>query len=729
MEQARRELVISPPRTNRLLKIVTESAGAPLEKTKPKEIEPSFEALSIRDAEESVSGDVQMEVEPAEVVAAVVAEDLEDEISEEQSSSIGQYSKFSQILKSPTLEVATISDMLGDLAVADDNSVELEPPERMEVDEEAEMQVPSSAERRQEAVEDMEAGPSGLCAAMNGVAYHDDDEDEVEEEAPLQPVVVEPPSSRGYVAVVDVGEDDDLQQEQEMRPANRILFDNQFNDEFVVIENSPKSQLIQSLDEADIIVLRDNDGGEEEYGDRPPSRPSSGGYLEKKKKLVKMSSVEHFERKSLSPQRVGKLSTSSSCISRAKSMDESGAGLGGVGSSSSAGPASSSGTSANHIVSILKRKTAVESSTAASSASSNASPVTFSPSVVDTPIRSNRKQGILKKRCSLDESRYSRSHSPDDRSILVKHTRRNSFEDGASSNQQQQQQAHGILKQKSYESREDVSGAAASGGTSRNSIASGSGSGVSTGPGANGSISHGILKKKNDSSSTSTPSEPPKHVSISQAVILAAAEICQDMLLVDEDEAYDIKPILKPDHQAPVTPKPILKKKYSSENEEIRPILKSSRKSSREETSDSEEMKRSILKIDSPAKRTRCIVEQPAAGGGSSGDLLLGSLGSASSSEAGTPGALSLVHSRSLEHPDSVAPAPIVPQVTNIEKPIISVAERIRNMEKFLSGGSSGGGQSASTSAAVSSSTGSAISRRESFRYKTQPVTSTEINR
>ncbi|XP_040176201.1 uncharacterized protein LOC120908831 isoform X9 [Anopheles arabiensis] len=727
MEQARRELVISPPRTNRLLKIVTESAGAPMEEPKPKEIEPSFAALSIRDAEESVSGDVQMEVEPAEVVAAVVAEDLEDEISEEQSSSIGQYSKFSQILKSPTLEVATISDMLGDLVVANDNSVELEPPERMEVDEEAEMQVPSSAERRQEVVEDMEAGPSGLCAAMNGVAYHDDDEDEVEEDAPLQPVVVEPPSSRGYVAVVDVGEDDDLQQEQEMRPANRILFDNQFNDEFVVIENSPKSQLIQSLDEADIIVLRDNDGGEEEYGDPPLSRPSSGGYLEKKKKLVKMSSVEHFERKSLSPQRVGKLSTSSSCISRAKSMDESGAGLGGVGSSSSAGPASSSGTSANHIVSILKRKTAVESSTAASSASSNASPVTFSPSVVDTPIRSNRKQGILKKRCSLDESRYSRSHSPDDRSILVKHTRRNSFEDGASSNQQQQQ-AHGILKQKSYESREDVSGAAASGGTSRNSIASGSGSGVSTGPGANGSISHGILKKKNDSSSTSTPSEPPKHVSISQAVILAAAEICQDMLLVDEDEAYDIKPILKPDHQAPVTPKPILKKKYSSENEEIRPILKSSRKSSREETSDSEEMKRSILKIDSPAKRTRCIVEQPAAGCGSSGDLLLGSLGSASSSEAGTPGALSLVHSRSLEHPDSVAPAPIVPQVTNIEKPIISVAERIRNMEKFLSGGSSASGQSASTSAAVSSSTGSAISRRESFRYKTQPVTSTEIN-
>uniref|UniRef100_A0A4Y0BRA7 HP domain-containing protein n=1 Tax=Anopheles funestus TaxID=62324 RepID=A0A4Y0BRA7_ANOFN len=737
MEQARRELVISPPRTNRLLKIVTESASV--------SEEPKLAAKSIAinpllpfDASEAIDVALKVDVdaeglllaEPEEVaVAAIVPEDV-DEISEEQSSSIGQYSKFSQILKSPTLEVGTISDMLGDLAIAD-RSMEVDSQERMQVDDDAEdMQVPLVVmEQQDEAVqlenssvqsaENMEAGPSGLCAATNGAEYDDDDdEDDVDEEKTFERIVLEPPT-RGYVAVVDVGDDDDHQQE-EMRPANRILFDNQFNDEFVVIENSPKSQLIQSLDEADIIVLRDNDD-EEGYGDRPPSRPSSGGYLEKKKKLVKMSSVEHFERKSLSPQRVVKLSTSSSCISRAKSMDESSAVLGG---SSSATASANSGTSANHIVSILKRKT-VESSAAASSASSNASPVTFSPSVVDTPIRSNRKQGILKKRCSLDESRYSRSHSPDDRSILVKHTRRNSFEDGASSNQQQ---AHGILKQKSYESREDVSGAAASGGTSRNSIASCSGSGVSTGQ-ANGSISHGILKKKNDSSSTSTPSEPPKHVSISQAVILAAAEICQDMLLVDEDEAsaYDIKPILKPDHQAPVTPKPILKKKYSSENEEIRPILKSSRKSSREENSDSEEMKRSILKIDSPAKRTRCYVEQPASG---SIDMV-GSMGSTSSSETGTPGALPLVHSRSLEHPDSVSGAAIVPQVTNIEKPIISVAERIRNMEKFLSGGSgsqSSPGSSPVTKPQSSCTSANAISRRESLRYKTQPVTSTEIN-
>uniref|UniRef100_A0A182WJT6 HP domain-containing protein n=1 Tax=Anopheles minimus TaxID=112268 RepID=A0A182WJT6_9DIPT len=733
MEQARRELVVSPPRTNRLLKIVTESVSVseePKLSTKLVAINPSLplDAFEAIDVELKADVDVEGALEPDEVAGvAFVPEDV-DEISEEQSSSIGQYSKFSQILKSPTLEVGTISDMLGDLAIGD-RSLEVDSQERMEVDDDVEdVQVPLIMEQQDETVhlvdssvpaaEDMEAGPSGLCVATNGVKYDedDDDEDDVEEEKTFERIVIEPPT-RGYVAVVDVGDDDDHQQE-EMRPANRILFDNQFNDEFVVIENSPKSQLIQSLDETDIIVLRDNDD-EEDYGDRPPSRPSSGGYLEKKKKLVKMSSVEHFERKSLSPQRVGKLSTSSSCISRAKSMDESSAVLGG-GSSVTAG--ANSGTSANHIVSILKRKT-VESSTAASSASSNASPVTFSPSVVDTPIRSNRKQGILKKRCSLDESRYSRSHSPDDRSILVKHTRRNSFEDGASSNQQQ---AHGILKQKSYESREDVSGAAASGGTSRNSLASCSGSGVSSGQ-ANGSISHGILKKKNDSSSTSTPSEPPKHVSISQAVILAAAEICQDMLLVDEDEAsaYDIKPILKPDHQAPVTPKPILKKKYSSENEEIRPILKSSRKSSREENSDSEEMKRSILKIDSPAKRTRCYVEQQPASG--SVDMVC----STSSSENGTPGAVSLAHSRSLEHPDSVSGAAIVPQVTNIEKPIISVAERIRNMEKFLSGGSgsqSSPGSSSVTKQQSTCTSANAISRRESSRYKTQPVTSTEIN-
>uniref|UniRef100_A0AAG5DEE1 Uncharacterized protein n=1 Tax=Anopheles atroparvus TaxID=41427 RepID=A0AAG5DEE1_ANOAO len=779
MEQARRELaVVSPPRTHRLLKIVAEASSATTAVLSEQpllndSLDSEHQLASVAAASEGekevsvVVGDEEVldDVCPLDAAcedgsnagaAAVVVEEEIDEISEEQSSSIGQYSKFSQILKSPTLEVTTVSDIIVDLAIAySDNEMDRQGEERdetVEEEHEDEMRVPSVLEqgslspelvvdqdgaqghgRQQEPVEDMEAGPSGLSAlkgATGGgleyvgrdVDYDEDDDGEEEDQQGQEHTFVN--ESRGYIAVVDVGEDD---QNEEMRPANRILFDDQFNDEFVVIENSPKSQLIHSLDEEDIIVLRDGEDADQEleYAERPPSRPSSGGYLEKKKKLVKMSSVECFERKSLSPQR--KQSTSSSPIFRAKSMDESSAVLG---SSSSSG--ANAGTS-NHIVSILKRKT-VES-TAASSASSNASPVTFSPSVVDTPIRSNRKQGILKKRCSLDESRYSRSHSPDDRSILVRHTRRNSFEDGSSSSSTAQQQAHGILKQKSYESREDVSGGTATGGTSRNSTASGcSSGGGGVGSATSGNVSHGILKKKNDSSSTSTPSEQPKHVSISQAVILAAAEICHDMLLVDEEAdaggAYDIKPILKTDHQAPVTPKPILKKKYSSENEEIRPILKSSRKSSREENSDSEEMKRSILKIDSPAKR-RGIVEQTVGGCGS--DIMIGSTGS---SDVSPPSALSL-HNRSLDHPDPVAAAPIVSQVTNIEKPIISVAERIRNMEKFLSGG---GGQSASCSSSAAPWSGagtpakqqapstSALSRRESFRYKTQPVTSTEIN-
>ena len=172
----------------------------------------------------------------------------------------------------------------------------------------------------------------------------------------------------------------------------------------------------------------------------------------------------------------------------------------------------------NHIVSILKKKDHNESS----SASSNASPVTFSSSVVDTPTRSSTKQGILKKRSSLDESRYSRSHSPDERSILVRTPRRNSLEEI---------QHIGILKQRrSYDSKADSS--------------------TPTEP-------HSILKKKE----TSTPSEVvlAKHVSISEAVILAAAELCKDAM--GSDGEHDIRPILKQDTPTISTPRPILKKK------------------------------------------------------------------------------------------------------------------------------------------------------------------------
>jgi hypothetical protein len=253
--------------------------------------------------------------------------------------------------------------------------------------------------------------------------------------------------------------------------------------------------------------------------------------------------------------------------------------------------------------------------------------------------------GILKKRSSLDESRYSRSHSPDEKSILVKSTRRNSFEEIQ----------HGILKQTSYEIKEEI----------------------------NQTLAHGILKKKD----CTTPNEQQKHVSISQAVILAAAELCQDMQAsaTNSLDDCDIRPILKADPQHHSQPKPILKKKYSSESEEIRPILKS-RKSSREEFSDNEEHKRSILKVDSPAKRRSCI------------DVFVSNI--------------VLERSRSLENPEPRYDTGAA--VQSMEKPVVSVAERIRSMEQHLG--------------AVPKVTST---RRDVYkqRFKTQPVTVNEISR
>jgi hypothetical protein len=222
----------------------------------------------------------------------------------------------------------------------------------------------------------------------------------------------------------------------------------------------------------------------------------------------------------------------------------------------------------NNIVSILKRKD--------SSTSSNASLVTFSPNVIDmepTTRRSTQRQGILKKRSSLDESmRYSRSHSPSsassesEKGCLVKNNRRR--------NSSEELNHHGILKQKSYDSSGGGSAAGYSSGIG------GSSGGYNT-PNSTSGV-QGILKKP--SLTPSDPHEQPaKHVSISEAVILAAAELCKDMIIVDDGQSEYIKPILKMESQMERRPKPILKKNHSSENEEIRSILKS-RKSSREES-------------------------------------------------------------------------------------------------------------------------------------------------
>lgn len=229
---------------------------------------------------------------------------------------------------------------------------------------------------------------------------------------------------------------------------------------------------------------------------------------------------------------------------------------------------SSGSQPSNQIVSILKRKD--------SSTSSNTSLVTFSPSVVDTEptaSRTKHRQGILKKRSSLDESL--RSHSPSsassesEKGCLVRNNRRrNSFEEI---------NHHGILKQKSYDSSGGGSAAGYSSGIG------GSSGGCNT---PNSSGVQGILKKPSLTPSDHTGDQPTKHVSISEAVILAAAELCKDMIIIDDGQSDSyIKPILKLDyeHQHERRPKPILKKNHSSENEEIRSILKS-RKSSREES-------------------------------------------------------------------------------------------------------------------------------------------------
>lgn len=218
----------------------------------------------------------------------------------------------------------------------------------------------------------------------------------------------------------------------------------------------------------------------------------------------------------------------------------------------------------NQIVSILKRKD--------SSGKESPCLVTFSPNVKDN-FESNRasshRQGILKKRSSLDESsRRFRSHSPSSESekgCLVKNDRRR--------NSCEEIHHQGILKQKSCESSTGYSssGTRSSGHTTPNS-------GV-----------QGILKKPSlTPSDHSSDHSTTKHVSISEAVILAAAELCKDMIIDDTHEPY-IKPILKLEHEHQYgherKPKPILKKNHSSENEEIRSILKS-RKSSREEPDD-----------------------------------------------------------------------------------------------------------------------------------------------
>ncbi|XP_043649610.1 serine-rich adhesin for platelets isoform X2 [Drosophila teissieri] len=411
-----------------------------------------------------------------------------------------------------------------------------------------------------------------------------------------------------------------------------------------------------------------------------------------------------------------------SAIIRRKSTDEGGAALGATNQNSPPAP--------NQIVSILKKKEHGLGE-CNSSASSNPSPVTFSSSVVDHPLAGAgrcKRQGILKKRSSLDESRYySRSHSPDERSILIKSARRNSLEEAGTG--LSPAQAHGILKQSSYDSSKSDGC-----------------------PSATESQPHSILKKK-DSLSTPSDGGCHKHVSISQAVTLAAAELAaHDGITFEDGEEHEIRPILKQEstssEEAVRPPKPILKKKSFGEADEheIRPILKSSRKSSREEfdlsglENEVNDSLSSILKSDSPSKRR--------------------SLGSAlhDLDESSTSPSLLKRRTRSLERQDvqpgmnlaaaldaiatsQAAPSTPVDFVTTPSS--ISVAERIKRMEMLSTPTSrAAGGANSSWESPLQASSSElggpttprvlkpSVLRRDlqRERYKTQPVTNEEMS-
>ncbi|XP_045461852.1 supervillin-like isoform X2 [Harmonia axyridis] len=241
-------------------------------------------------------------------------------------------------------------------------------------------------------------------------------------------------------------------------------------------------------------------------------------------------------------------------------------------------------------VSILKRKTPVDD--CKPETSTHTPPVTFSPSVKE-PSTSNRKQGILKKRRSLDEALVlrRRSCSPevarksDSKSILKSH-RRSSLEELT---RIQSPEAHlqSILKRKTSKSEEDQDQSFSS--------------------------PQSILKRRSGASSAGSTANSTPHVSITTAVILAAASGAEMVL---ESASTSVRPILKKksisddqsqsDNSHSDAPRPILKKKASTDTDDCderpRPILKLSRGSFEREAdksfgqSDGENEMKPILK-------------------------------------------------------------------------------------------------------------------------------------
>lgn len=221
-------------------------------------------------------------------------------------------------------------------------------------------------------------------------------------------------------------------------------------------------------------------------------------------------------------------------------------------------------------VSILKRKVS-QDDCKPSTSSTHTPPVTFSPSVVEPSSSSSRKQGILKKRRSLDESQVMRhrSCSPDvankmDSRSILKNQRRSSLEE-ITRIRSPDLQIQGILKRKTTKSDDDP----------ENSLNS----------------PQSILKRKSGASSAGSTSSN-QHVSIATAVILAAAGGAEMILEPNEH----VRPILKKksieeqsgSDLACEILKPILKKKSSTDTDDTedkpKPILKSSKGLSEQDT-------------------------------------------------------------------------------------------------------------------------------------------------
>jgi supervillin len=256
-------------------------------------------------------------------------------------------------------------------------------------------------------------------------------------------------------------------------------------------------------------------------------------------------------------------------------------------------------------VSILKRKTVQDEAGSVSAASSAyPPPVTFSPSVLEQTGSNGKRQGILKKRSSLDESEVlrRRSCSPDmagwdpDSSLefrpILKNQRRSSMQELVRRTQSPDPHPQSILKKRTSPEDEVEEHSSCS------------------------PEPQGILKRKSATSSNSSSSSTSPHISIATSVIMnvAGLEPGADILPLDGSTEH-VRPILKKksssednntaDSSSSEAPKPILKKKTSVEVDDLeerpmKPILKSSRKSSQEEQTG-----REAAPIDSPV---RCLI-------------------------------------------------------------------------------------------------------------------------